>query len=159
MALTFKTADLLKLITDITDAAAAEDERYTAACAEARAQYMLDWYTDHVDDVRALRDYLSKCLKAGTVPRHDKAVQVAPRLKAGRYDAAIQLFVGGGDGGVIKTAAGYYRVDELAGIAAILRAHQLDTITAYQLKELGTHPRDLQKLFSVASVAGVAVSS
>lgn len=157
MALTFKTADLLAVIDGITTAKAAEDARYAQDCADARAQHVVDWNNEHIEEIRALRDYLSVQLRRGLPPRHSAVKRMAPGLLVSRD--YVQFFVGGGDGGISKLPIGYSRPDELEGMAALLRAHIGDTITAHQLKELGTHPRDLAKLFQAASVAGAAVAS
>lgn len=70
----------------------------------------------------------------------------------------VTWFTEGGDGNVSKAKSGFWRMDELAGMAELLRAHQEPTITAHQLKELGTHPKDLERLFRTAAAAGAKVA-
>jgi hypothetical protein len=108
--------------------------------------------------VRELRDYLTRSIKNDTPPLHSEVKRILGAENVS-YREAVQLFVPGGDGGVSKRGTAYWREDELDGMSELLRAHQGDIITAHQLKELGTHPRDLEKLFRAASVAGAAVSS
>lgn len=153
MALTFKTANLLELVDGIVAAAHAEDERYARECIEARAAYKRKWWGDRKPRVRDLRDHLTKCLKNDTPPTESDVRRIMGT------QSTVSWFSEGGDGNVKRSGSGYWRVDQLAGLAELLRAHQGDTITAHQLKELGTHPRDLESLFRAASVAGAAVAN
>jgi hypothetical protein len=156
MALTFKVADLIKLLDDITTAHYAAEDKYKQDCMEARQAYTAEWWSDNRENIRALRDYLTKSIKNNTPPLQSEARKIMGQ--ASRYRDELSLFIPGGDSNVSKTSAAYYRTDELAGLSSLLRAHQGETVTAYQLKELGTHPKDLEKLFRVAVQAGVAVS-
>lgn len=156
MALTFNVARLLELVDTITAAKDAEEERYAAECAKARAKYEAQWWTAHREPVRKLRDYLTKSLKADKPPLHDVARSMFGDTG---YRGELQMFAPGGDGNVNRRALGYYRSDELEGLGALLRAHLGDTVTAHQLKELGTHPKDLAKLFRAATEAGAVVAS
>lgn len=156
MALTFKVADLIKLLDDITTAHYAAENKYNQDCAAARETYATEWWSDNRENVRALRDYLTKSLKNNTPPLHAEARKLMGQVS--RYRDELSLFVPGGDSNVSKASAVYYRMDEIAGLSSLLKAHQGETVTAYQLKELGTHPKDLEKLFRAAVQAGVAVS-
>lgn len=156
MALTFKVAELIKLLDDITTAHHAAEDKYKTDCAAARASYAAKWQSDNRENVRALRDYLTKSLKNDTPPLHSEARRLMGQNTG--YRDELNLFIPGGDSNVGKNAAAYYRMDEIAGLSSLLKAHQGETVTAYQLKELGTHPKDLEKLFRVAVQAGVAVS-
>ncbi|WNO26374.1 hypothetical protein SEA_DEENASA__54 [Mycobacterium phage Deenasa] len=156
MALTFKTSQLIELLDDITTAHAAAEDKYKADCVAAREAYRDEWWSGHIDQVRALRDYLTKSIKNGTPPLNSEARRIMGQMD--RYRDGIELFIPGGESNVTKYSAAYYRPDEIAGLKAILTAHQGDTITAFQLKELGTHPKDLEKLFRIAVQAGIGVS-
>ncbi|OMB79238.1 hypothetical protein [Mycolicibacterium conceptionense] len=156
MALTFKVAGLIQLLDDCTTAHYAAVDKYKQDCTAAREAYTAEWWSENRENVRALRDYLTKSLKNNTPPLHSEARKILGQNT--RYRDEINLFIPGGDSNVSKNSAAYYRMDEIAGLSSLLKAHQGETVTAYQLKELGTHPKDLEKLFRVAVEAGVAVS-
>lgn len=156
MPLTFKTADLIALIDQIVSAKHAEDARYDADVAAAKHEHQQQWWDDNRERIRELRDYLTKSLKADTPPGNDQAKRIMGR--EARYSDDVQFFVPANGSSVDRKQIGYYRIDELEGLSALLKAHQSGTVTAHQLKELGTHPKDLEKLFRAAVQAGAAVS-
>ncbi len=153
MALTFKVSGLLEIIDGIAAAAAAEEQRYTTECIEARATYKRRWWADRKNQTRELRDHLTKCLKNDVAPTESEVRKIMGT------QSTVSWFSEGGDGNVSKKALGYYRMDELRGLGALLKAHIGDTVTAHQLKELGIHARDLEKLFRAAVEAGASVKS
>lgn len=153
MALTFKVTNLIEIIDGITDAALAEEQRYAAECIEARANYKKRRWADRKDQTRDLRDHLTKCLKNDVAPTESEVRKIMGTQSTHHW------FVEGGDSNVNKKALGYYRLDEMRGLAALLKSHIGDTVTAHQLKELGIHARDLEKLFRAAVEAGAPVKS
>ena len=157
MALTFKTAELLATIEGVQQSIIAADQRYEAAKTQARTDARNKWWNSHREDVRALRDYLTRSLKNDTPPLTVEAKQLMHQ-RDGYSNDDVRLFHGAGDSGISRPSIGYQRPDQLDGLAALLRAHVGDTVTAYQLKELGVHPRDLEKLFRAAAVAGAKVA-
>lgn len=158
MALTFKVAALLEVIDGVVTAQDEAETTYVADCAAARKAYQQQWEDDNTTRVRELRNYLSECLRNGKPPLTAEARAIVGPDNHTRYDSGISFFTPGGDAGVKRNDPGYYHMDELDGLAALLRAHVGETVTAHQLKELGTHPRDLEKLFRTAATAGAAVS-
>jgi hypothetical protein len=157
MALTFKTAELIKVCEDAigrqVNAAAAHEK----AKAAAREKHRAKWEADNMPRVRTLRDYLSKCLKNGTPPLSFEACNIMG--VADGYRRAIAFFEEGGDGGIYAPRGTYINAERWRSLVAILKAHQLDTITAHQVKELGYHPKDLERLFADALTMGAAVKS
>lgn len=156
MTLTFKTADLLAVIDKIIASRDAAAAKYKADCEAAIAQYRKEWLADNTEKVRKLRDYLSESLKKAVPPLHSEARRIMEQTD-GYRSSGVSFFTPGGDGNVKQESLGYYHDYELVSLAELLRAHQLETVTAHQLKELGTHPRDLAKLFQAAVKAGAAV--
>lgn len=158
MALTFKTDALLGLITTTISGITDADDAYKLACTEARHQYREDWWNDNVRLVRSLRDHLTQCLRNDRPPTTDDARAIMQDTDCFR-SSGVRFFDGGGDGGVSKPKVAYYSVEGLESLAVLLRAHTLETVTAHQLKELGIHPRDLERLFRAAVSTGAAVSA
>lgn len=152
MALTFQTSTLISIIDSIIADVKAADDEYAEAKKAARDQHRDEFLRDGMPRVRHLRDYLTRCLSSDTPPDHSTAKMVYGVDE--RYNNGIRFFTPGGDSGVLRRSTVYARIDELQGIAELLRAHHEPTITSYQLKELGTHPRDLEKLFRAAALAG-----
>lgn len=153
MPLTFNVPGLIKMLDDVQAAVAKADARYAKDCEAARKKHHDEW-SKNKEGMRALRDYLTKSLKNDTPPTSEAAKEASGQTNNWSSEG-VKFFIPG-DGGVSRQPLGYVREDELAGMRALLAAHQGDTITATQLKELGTHPRDLQKLFRAATLAGVA---
>lgn len=152
MALTFTTAGLIQILDGILDAKLADEQRYAAECEQARAAYKRKWWGNRRPETRQLRDYLTKCLRNDEPPESEIV-----RTFRGRSDSNDSWwFTEAGDASVSKPAFGYYRADELKGLRELLKAHTGDTVTAHQLKELGTHSRDLEKLFRAAVTAGAS---
>lgn len=153
MALTFKTAALIEVIDGIVAAHHSEQERVATDKIKARAAHERKWIEQNTPRVRALRDYLTKSLKSGVPPTTAEARRIMEQLHKGSGSNGVYLFAEGGEGDVVSARNLFYRLDELEGMAELLRAHTEPTVTAHQLKELGTHQRDLEKLFRAATVA------
>lgn len=156
MALTFKTTDLIKVAQAAIDGKAKALAKYEADKYEARFKYQQKWVDANTERVRELRDFLSKCLRNGTVPTTKAARRIMGQIDGYKYDG-VSFFDGGGDGGMTAPRGTYIDANRWTSLIALLKAHKLDTITAHQIKELGYHPKDLERLFSDAVIAGAAV--
>lgn len=156
MALTFKTTDLIKVAQAAIDGKAKALAKYEADKYDARLKYQRKWADANTERVRELRDFLSKGLRSGTVPT-TKAVRRIMGQTDGYSSAGVHFFDSSGDGSLTAPRGIYIDADRWQSLIPLLKAHKLDTVTAHQLKELGYHPKDLEKLFRDAVTAGAAV--
>lgn len=156
MTIEFKTADLIAAAQKVIDRKGAAEAEYKAAVAQAKAAHRAEWLQTNTAVVRALRDYLSACLRNGAAP--DPA-EIKKRVGTDRYGNTVSkhwIYDGFSDGDVPRPAGLYSNTHELPGLIELLKAHTGDTVTANQLRNLGFKSSSVTDLFRDVAAAAAA---
>ncbi|QDH91834.1 hypothetical protein SEA_PHRAPPUCCINO_159 [Mycobacterium phage Phrappuccino] len=150
--ITFRTTELAKVVQRAIDSHAEALRDYNRQADQHRRAHRRQWLADHAAQVKAHRDYLTRCLRNGTAPT-SAGVRTATGMSAADlvYDEVgdyviRRLF---GNPPVLPTA-------EYQGLVELLKAHTGETISANQLHALGFRTSRLQQLFRDAATGAAA---
>lgn len=157
MPLTFKTAELIETIEKVQRTIIEVNEEFEANNKQALTEAREEWWGQHKEDVRALRDYLTRSIKNDTPPLTEDG-KTLMKQERGWSSEGVKLFHGAGDSGVKRRVIAYQQPEALDGLLALLQAQQGENITDNQLKGLGYHPRDLATLFRATTVRVAAAA-
>jgi hypothetical protein len=144
----FKVDDLLEAARKVIDAKAEAAKEYEAKCEAHYAEHRVLWIERNAANIRALRDYLTKCLRTGRVPVAkdlDKLANSGARYRHGfderfLYEKPSMISISPG-------RAYYTDTEDLEGLVAMLEGMQGEVVSASQLRTLGFKSRSIIDLF------------
>ena len=158
---TFQKDALIEAANTAIDAAVKAREALTTAQDKAVLAAKTREEEINTPKLRALRDFLTKSLKSGTLPTYDQACRAAGVRE--RYSSSMaELFVTVDFDNVrrqIKKPAGWLpeaTIDEYRGMVKVLESMAEETINTTALKTMGFVK--LEPLFSSAARAGALTS-
>lgn len=135
---TFKVDDLIQAARTILIAKERAVEQYRTIEAQYLANNKAQWFESREDNIRKLRDYLTKSLRNKTVPRTadiNHFLGGTPRTYNGADSRWLYETPGMYD---LQKPPGYNaNTDGLGALVAMLEAHQGQTVSATQLRNLG----------------------
>lgn len=159
---TFQKSALIEAANVAITAAEKAIEAYAAACDNAEATARRKDHETSEKKLRALRDFLTKSLKNGTLPTYEEACKAAGVRN--RYSSALaEAFVTDDFSSVrrdIKRPADWMNdatISEYRGMVKVLESMSEDTVSTSTLKTMGFVK--LEPLFSTAARAGALASS
>lgn len=159
MPVQFKTADLLDSARKIVNRKAQAKVEFEKTHARNAVRHREEWLKQNTPNIKALRDYLTKCLRNGTTPTEKGAGEALGRCHGGMdtygrlKDEAWQY--GGYNSANTTRPPGYGadQANELPGLISLLEAHQDETISPHQLANMGIKGRLVAQLFRDLAVA------
>ena len=159
---TFQKTALIEAANTAIDAAEKAREAWTAAQDKAVLKAQTEELEKNTPKLRALRDFLTKSLKTGTLPTHEAACKAAGVRE--RYSSSLAELFATVDFDHVKRhverPAGWLNqatIDEYRGMVKVLESMAEETISTSALKTMGFVK--LEPLFSTAARAGALASS
>jgi hypothetical protein len=147
-AITFSTTELIEAAEKVLDAKKAAIEDFQRREGEWFAQHKADWIKYNEPNIKALRDYLTKCLRNNQAPSTKDLERIIGPARGYRNGGDDRFFYSRPMSTINKPMAAYADPEgDLAALVEMLKANQADTVSASQLRNLGFKSRSIVALF------------